>query len=124
MKKLLVFVLVIGLLCTFAACSGGTEPPSPTSNGKTEPSGNTEGLESLDTELFTVWFDGDVWTYDEEDLYDDAEYAEILLGISDEEDSYKASIEIIATIDDAEEFRDYLYDYGFDLQEFAVNKGY
>lgn len=124
MKKLFVWLLVISVLFTFAACGGGTENPSPTSGNTPTPSGNTEGLEELETALFTVWFDASVLTYDEEDLYDDDDYAEITLGIPDEDDYYTASIEIFAEIGDAENFRDYLYDYGFDLQEYAVNNSY
>lgn len=130
MKKLFAWILAICVLFAFAACGGGggTEEPKPTSgNNKPAESPNAEdveGLEAVDTELFSLWFDPDVWVYDEEDLSDDEEYAEILLGIPGEEDDYIATIEISAEVDDAENFRDYLYNYDFDLKEYAVNNSY
>lgn len=133
MKKLLALLLALCMLLTFAACDTDEPNPSneatdPQTNQPSDPSQPVEVPEDgakLETELFTLTYDADVWTYDaEDDFYHDEEYAKLLIIVPAEDEGYEINVEIRVSIEDAESFRSYLDSYGFDAYEYAVNNSY
>ena len=132
MKKLIALLLALTMVLALAAC-GGDKPnetnPAPSNDKPSNPSSNTQPTipvngETLDTNLWSLTYDPDVWTYEEDDLYDDEDYSEIIMIIPDGEDSYTINVEIQVSVDDAESFRSYLSSYDFDAYEYAVNNAY
>lgn len=130
MKKFLAICLIFTMLLGIAACGGGkdVEDPSTEPAPSAEPSESVKpsdtALETIQTPLWTLNYDPNVWSYEEGDLYQDEDWSKIILIIPDEEDTYVANVEIRASIEDPEDFRDYLNSYGFDAYEYAVNNAY
>ncbi len=137
MKKFLALFLALVMLLSLVACGGNKEPaPEP----EPEPEPAPEPVEppvpdeppkpagkSLEANLWTLTYDDSVWTYNEEDdLNDQEEYSSlnIMIPNPDSEDENLIWISIRASIEDAEDFRDYLDNYGFDAREFAENNAY
>ena len=122
MKKLIALLLAMMMVLTFAAC-GNTTPeetdPTPTPGQSVSTEGTT-----LTTNLWSLTYDDSLWVYEEDDFYDNEEYAKVIMMIPDEEDSYVTSVEIAVSLDDHEEFRDYLDTYGFDAYDYVVNEAY
>lgn len=136
-KKILAVLIAALMLLTMAACGGkpaGNDTPNPPTNSNTptptnkpnnETTPNTPVTgEALDLELFSLTYDSEVWTYEEDDLYDDESYSKIMMIIPDGEDSYTVNLEVRVSVEDAESFRDYLESYGFDAYAYAVNNAY
>jgi len=135
MKSNIAILLVLALLLALTACSSGGDPaPAPTAAPASEtpedpgvpadtepPASNGE---ILDGGLFTLTYDPEVWTYEEEDFYFDESEAHVMLIISEGEDSYVANVELTVSIEEPYSFRDKLVDYGFDEYEYAVNNAY
>lgn len=129
MKKLLA-ILLAAVMCFSLLAACGEKPESddketketkpPKQNDPKEPT--AEG-ETLETPLWTLTYDGDVWTYDEDSVYEDEDYACVTMGIADG-DEYTVSLEICASIEDAEDFRSDLVYYGFNQYEYAVEEIY
>ena len=118
MKKLFAMLLAAMMLLSLAACGGEPDTQEP-ENPETPAAEGTK----LETSLWTLIYDDAVWSYEEDDLYDEEDYAELTLEIADG-DTYIVSVEICASIEDAEDFRDDLVDYEFDQYEYAVNNSY
>lgn len=145
MKKLIAILLTLVMVLSLAACGekkGGeekTETKAPAAEQPTqgeqsgkeddpttpEQPGDTNENATLETNLWTLTYDANVWTYDEEDdFYDDETYSKIYLCIMDDEDSYITSASIRVSIEDQEDFRESLVSNGFDAYEYAVNNAY
>lgn len=134
MKKLFALLLALCLLVTLVACdrdepTPGTDDPNTSTTGQTDApddpsvSGPVSG-ETIETALWNLTYDPAVWTYNEDDLYQEDDYAKIILIIPDDDDGYEVSVEIRVSVEDASTFRDYLDSYGFDAYEYAVNHAY
>lgn len=131
MKKLLALLLAMIMLFSLAACGGGSsddedEEEHTRKPKTTEDEPEVEGT-SLETNLWTLVYDDQLWQFDEEeDLYDEENWCSINLMVPDEEDedSYVTYVEISASIEDAENFRDMLINNGFDQYEYAEEDAY
>lgn len=130
MKKITALFLAVIMLAAMAAC-GGKEQKDPADSGKEtnavstgEDTVATIDGDTLNAKLWTLIYDGDVWKYDEEDLYDEDDESSVEVFIPDGEDGYLISVEISAEIDDPYDFRDDLVYYGFDEYEYAVKNTY
>ena len=140
MKKILAALLALMVTFSLSACGNtGGEAETTTAAVETEAvkADNTEktsetqaaatedvGGEVLDAGLWTLNYDSEVWTYDEEDSYIEEGYAKAILIIPNSDDGYIANVEIRVSIDDAADFRSSLKNYGFDQYEYAVNNAY
>ena len=83
-----------------------------------------DSLEHIDTSLWSISYDPEVWTYDPEySFYEDDTYAYIDLVIpGDNEDSNNTcEVSITATIESPSSFRYNLNSRGYDLYEYANN---
>ena len=126
MKKFLAIILSAILLMSLAACGGKTETDQTgesTDSQTTDNGVSTEG-KTLELGTFSLKYDADVWSCDEDDITEYEDYSGIILEIPDGEDSYVTNVEICVSIEDHEDFRDYLTTYGFDAYEYAVNNTY
>lgn len=139
MKKSILFLLSSALLISLTACGGSEEKTETTAAAvtTTQAAEETEAPtaaettaaavtgEQLEAALWTLNYDPEVWTYEEDDFRDSEDYSRIMLIIPDESgDSYEVNVEIQVSIEDAEDFRSYLNSYGFDAYEYAVNQSY
>ncbi len=121
MKKvriLLALVIAMLMLVSLAACTDGGEK-EPTDTPKVSVDGET-----IETALWKLTYDSQVWEKDEDEFYDEDDYSKIILNIPDGKDGYVISVEIRASVEDAEGFRDNLTYYDFDQYEYAVNNAY
>lgn len=139
MKKLLALLLALVMILSLAACGkeeleetktgiadkvsqNQTEAQTvPATEAVTEPALSGELLEMP---LWSLVYDPDVWVIDEDYFYEDEDYSRAVLYIPDDADSYVINAEIRVSVDDHEDFRDYLNSYGFDAYEYAVNDAY
>ncbi|MBQ3182859.1 MAG: hypothetical protein IJB57_04250 [Clostridia bacterium] len=123
MKKFLALLLTAFMLIALVACTGGKapaeDPDTPDKPAETAGDG-------LNTALFTLEFDKDVWTLDEESASDDEEYCSANLQILDPDDPeyYLINVDISANITDPYDFREDIVYYGFDQYEYAENNSY
>lgn len=136
LKKTWAILLAAALAASVSACgnTGSNDTSSKddtskkeTTESKSETQAETSAASSgktLDAGLWTLNYDPDVWSYDEEDAYMDEEYAKATFMIPEGEDSYVANVLIKVTIDGPGEFRDDLKSCGFDQYEYAVNNAY
>ena len=130
MKKLMVVLLAIVMVVSMVAC--GEKAPTPTNapdatNAPLETQANpTEVVagEKLELTLWSLNYDADVWTYEEDNVYDYEDYSNATIIIPNGEDSYEVNVEITVEKASPESFRDYLNSYGFDAYEYAVNNAY
>lgn len=125
MKKLIALLLSVLMLLSLAAC-GETTPdvdPQPDTQQGAQPS--VEG-KTLTTELWSLTYDDQLWTYDEEYLDDYDEYAgvELIIPDKEEEDEYITSVEIKVSVDSHKSFRGYLESFGFDAKKYAEENAY
>ncbi len=132
MRKPIVWILALALVFSLAAC--GPKAPAETTGPdtantkapqqQTQPPTLPPNGEKLEAGLWTLIYDPEVWTYDEEDYYADEEYAELMLIIPQGEDSYKVNVEFSICLEDPGNFREWLHSYGFDAYEYDVNHAY
>lgn len=122
MKKFLAILLAIVMVLSLAACGGGeeTKDEEKETEKATDPKVTVEGAE-LKTPLWTLIYDEAVWSYEEDELYDDEDWSKVCMYIYDEdnEDEYVVCAEVWASVEDHGDFRDMLTQYGFDAQEYA-----
>lgn len=129
MKKLLAILLAAAMCFSLLAACGEKPEPSDKDVEETKPQKQEDPTtppaegKTLETPLWTLVYDDEVWSYDEDALYEDEDYASITLQIPDG-DEYLVSLEINASIEDAEGFRDDLVYYGYDQYEYAVEEAY
>lgn len=113
MRKVAAILLVLALVLALSAC-GGANKENGTSS-KADTAGRT-----LETSLWTLTYDPEVWSFDEDDLWDDETNSRIMMMIPEgEEYDYLANVEIRAVLDEPYDFRDMLVSYGFDQQEYV-----
>ncbi len=124
MKKLLALLLTAFMLISLMGCSGGKSGPADDSDTPDKPV-KADG-DSLTTELFTLSFDKDVWSFDEEEASDGEEYCSANLQVLDPDDPeyYLINVDIVAEIDEPYDFREDMVYYGFDQYEYAENGSY
>lgn len=123
MKKLIALLLAMVMALSLAACGGGEEETEKsrkekTTEEETEPEKELEG-EELD--LFTLVYDEEVWTLDEESMDTNDTWSKVVLTIPDGDD-YETYVDIWASGEGLEDFRNYLNSYGFDAQEYVDGK--
>lgn len=115
MKRLLAVLLTLIMIVSMTACGGGSGGGD----------GGSAGKETLEATLWTLNYDPDVWSYQEDDFSDGESYSSIIMIIpGEEEDSYDVNAEISVSVEDPYTFRDYLTNYGFDQYEYAENNAY
>lgn len=137
MKKWIALLLTLAMLLCLAACGGGKTPetePTEKPAEDTKPSQSTEPstdspaaeLKTLETPLWKLSFDPEIWAYAEADLYAEEDWSKVILIIPVEGDEYdyEVNIEIRASLESPANFRDYLTSYGFDAYEYAENNAY
>ena len=116
------------MLFSLTACGKDSPEPSSTSEGteQTKPPVEAGSGTTINTNLWDLTYDeADGWVYEEEELYDDETYSDLILVIPDETgESDLINVEISVSIEDPGDFRDYLISYGFDEYEYAVNQAY
>lgn len=125
MKKLIALLLAMVMALSLAACGGGEEETEKSRKEKatgeeTEPEKELEG-EELELDLFTLVYDEEVWTLDEESMDTNDTWSKVVLTIPDGDD-YETYVDIWASGEGLEDFRDYLKSYGFDAQEYVDGK--
>ena len=107
----------------------GTEPdkkpdPEPEKEPETDPEPEPEPepeveMTTIETELFTVSFPADDgWEYEEDDIENDSDYCSFDGFIFDGDGNRELAVRIYAGLDDPHEYREDLYDRGFD--EYAL----
>ena len=121
-KKFLAASVAMALVFSLCACGAkaeDTEAEAPTTEAATEASSGDSATagDGLKTSLFTVTYDDSVWSYEEDDLYDEEEQSSVTLKISDGDED-KVNVYISARIGDPYGFRDSLYSDGFDEKEY------
>ena len=156
MKKLAAALLALLMLLSLAACKSKEEIPVPsvtvspspgaTASAEPEPSKTPASVpdapasaepspsqeapapagSTLETALWTLVYDPDVWTFEEDDLTDSDTRSSVIMEIPDPEDpdDYLVNAEIRVTIGDPYSFRSSLISYGFDQYEYKVNNAY
>ncbi|MBR2831441.1 MAG: hypothetical protein IKE57_00765 [Oscillospiraceae bacterium] len=94
--------------------------PSPSQEAPA-PAGKT-----LETTYWTLVYDPDVWTFEEDDVTDSDTRSAVIMEIPDPEDpdDYLVNAEIRVSIGDPYSFRSNLISYGFDQYEYKVNNAY
>ena len=116
------------MLFSLTACGKDSPEPSSTSEGteQTKPPVEAGSGTTINTNLWDLTYDeADGWVYEEEELYDDETYSDLILVIPDETgESDFINVEISVSVEDPGYFRDYLTSYGFDEYEYAVNQAY
>ncbi len=117
-KSILALVMAMLMLVSMVACSDGGEK-DPTETLKV----SVEG-ENVNTSLWSLTYDSQLWKMDEDEFSDEDDYSKIVLIIPDDNDGYLLNVEISASVEDAEGFRDNLAYYDFDQYEYAVNNAY
>lgn len=128
MKKLLALLLAMIMVLSFAACGGGDEEESPkkdrdkkeTTEEVTEPEEELEGQE-LKLDLFTLVYDEEVWTLDEDAKDTNETWSKVVLTIPDG-DGFETRVDIWASGEDLEDFRGYLNDYGFEAEKYVEDE--
>ncbi len=132
MKRVIAMLLVFIMLFTLVACGGGQGEENTESKPGSQPTEKNEenatqtgaaNKKTIETNYWSLAYDPEVWTYADDDFYDEDDWSKIEL-IIPEEDSYSISVSIDASLEDAENFRDYLTSYGFDEYDYAVNEAY
>ena len=92
--------------------------PEPEPEPKPEPEPEVE-MTTIETELFTVSFpEDDGWEYEEDDIENDSDYCSFEGFIFDGDGNRELAVRIYAGLDDPHEYREDLYDRGFD--EYAL----
>lgn len=118
MKKLLAILMAVLMVLSIAACDSGNSGEDPTDAPKPSAVG-----ENIETNLWKLTYDSKVWKIDEDEFSDEDDYSKVILIIPDD-DGYLINVEIRASVEDAEGFRDNLTYYDFDQYEYAVNNAY
>ena len=129
MKKLIALLLSALMLLSLAAC-GKTEPDTDTQK-ETQQAPQTDTQPALEgktltTDLWSLTYDDQLWTYDEEDLddYDDYAAVELIIPDKDNEGEYITSVEIKVSVDNHKSFRSYLESFEFDAYKYAEENAY
>lgn len=124
MKKFLALFLASVMLFSLAACTGSSDPKETKAD---DPKENvSEGGGNVQTPLWTLSYDTSVWTLDEENLSDDDDYCfgSFIIPDPDDSESYIASVEIKASLEEPYSFREDLVYYGYDQYSYAVDNAY
>jgi len=138
MKKRILAMLMAGVMAlAFGGCGKEENKKEDSDSSKTEAAREDEkekdeeeketeesvSGELFDAGLWTLDYDSEVWSYEEEISYMDEEYTSAFFMIPSG-DSYITNIEVRVTLGDQEEFRGYLDLYEFDAYEYVVNDAY
>lgn len=118
MKKLLAILMAVLMVLSITACDSGNSGEDPTNAPKPSAVG-----ENIETNLWKLTYDSKVWKIDEDEFSDEDDYSKVILIIPDD-DGYLINVEIRASVEEAEGFRDNLTYYDFDHYEYAVNNAY
>ncbi|MBE6708892.1 MAG: hypothetical protein E7578_06595 [Ruminococcaceae bacterium] len=132
MKKLLAVLMAAAMLTSVTACGGdGKKDGNDKTTTKETTTVGAENVEDtpvdgkkIETKFWTLTYDPEVWSVDEEYSVSDDENAEGYLFIpgETEEDDNLFEVEIYASLEDPYDFRDSLVFYGFDEKEYTENK--
>ena len=113
-NRLRISCLLLAALMLFALAACGKDSPEPSSTPEgsveTKPPVEAENETTINTNLWDLTYDeADGWVYEEEELYDDETYSDLILVIPDETgESDLINVEISVSIEDPGDFRDYL----------------
>ncbi len=128
-KMRLKWILVITMMLSFiTACAREVKPNPDIKDEATKMSEVTDKELSSETTINTnlwdlVYDENDGWVYEENDLYDDETFSNIMMTIPDGDDTL-IYLEIYVAIEEPYTFREYLTSFGFDQYEYAVNDAY
>lgn len=129
-NKLKICCLLFPILMLFSLTACGEKDPesSQTPEGieQTTPPVETAAGTTINTNLWDLTYDeADGWVYEEDNFYDNDDYASISMSIPKEgTDTSIVMVDIYVSIEGPGGFRDYLTSYGFDEYEYAVNEAY
>ena len=123
MKKVLSLLLCLVMLLTLTAC-GEKDTGSGSKSSKKNSAKPAANGKTITTNLWSLIYDDDLWVYEEDELSDYDDYSSLELIIPEGEDSYVTNVDIEVSLEDHENFREYLYDYGFDAYEYVENNAY
>lgn len=123
MKKWIAMLLALLMLLSLAACEKEESDDRSDKSKEKEPAAVVEG-ETLETNLWSLVYDPEVWSYEEDALNDQEDYASIYMQIPDEDDGYIVSVELEVSVSDASSFRDRLVNHDLDAYTYAVEKAY
>jgi len=118
MKKLIAMILTLAMVLSLAACG------EKKSDEKKETEPAAPDGETLELELCSLVYDPAAWTYSEDSVYKNKEYAEVNMQIPDGEDGYIVNLQLQVSLTDAGGFRDNLSSNGFDAYKYAVDNAY
>ena len=113
--KLKLSGLFLAALMLFSLTACGKDSPEPSSTSEeteqTKPPVEAGSGTTIHTNLWDLTYDeADGWVYEEEELYDDETYSDLILVIPDETgESDLINVEISVSIEDPGDFRDYLH---------------
>ncbi len=146
MKKWITLLLALLLLTSLCACGEKQEgtsiadmaknpavdelesqpQPEPTPEPEPEPEPTPEvELTTIETKLFTVSFPADDgWDYEEDDVSDGNSYCSFDCYLWGEDGNREAAVRIYAGLEDAHDYRERLYDLGFDEYALVVENAY
>lgn len=138
MKKVFALLMAVVMLLSLTACGGGdetptTQPNTPTAPAQTKPQESTQAPtealtgELVETAFWSLRYDPEVWTFEDEDaLYESDYVASLSLIVPNPEDEYDPFIyfNVDAWETDHHNFRSNLRYYGFDQYEYATNDAY
>lgn len=138
MRKLMALLLAMVMLLSLAACGGGgedakpddskaAEPSQKETQEATEPSATEPAGEQVLTSRWSLYYDPQVWVWEDEDALSETDYRSMLTMIipdPENEDNELVWFRVRAMETDHESFRSNLLSYGFDQYEYAVNHAY
>ena len=121
MKKILPLILAFVMIFSLAACGGDAKEETKRERTKKiteetkEPA--PEG-EVLELDLFTLYYDADIWEVDEDSVNSNSTWSKVTMTIPDGE-GYETYVDIWASGEGLEDFREYLHSYGFEAEAYV-----
>lgn len=132
MKKIFAMLLALAMVFSLAACGGDnpdetnhTDPTAVSTVVETETTA-ASAADEIETTLFTLSYDGSVWSNVEDYMVDYEDYCYVYLQVldPDETEDYLIDAEIMVSLEEPYYFREDLVYFGFNQYEYKVNNTY